>query len=134
MKKTSLSVLILSLLLTALLAGCAGSSSPPRLENSLTALDSQGEEPTAVFGGGDTLYAVTDLENAPDDTTVRAVWTAVEVEGVEPEFQIQETSLTTGTNKIYFELTNPAPWPPGSYRVDLYLNGQLQDSLDFEIR
>lgn len=116
------------------LLGCAVRSTPPRLENAVTARDSQGEEPTAVFDGEDTLYAVTDLKNAPDDTTVRAVWTAVDVEGVEPDFQIQETRLTTGSNRIYFELTNPAPWPTGHYRVDLYLSDQLQESLAFEVR
>ena len=134
MKKTTLVWGIILVTLASSLIGCGISASPPRLENAVTARDSQGEESTMVFGTEDTLYAVAELESAPDETTVRAVWTAVDVEGVEPDFQIQETSLTTGSNRIYFELTNPAPWPTGRYRVDLYLSDTLQESLGFEIR
>lgn len=126
--------LILLSVLSFTLVGCEGGPPVPRLENSVTAHDPQGDQEATVFGTNETFYAVTDLRNAPENTDVRAVWTAVDVEGVNPDHQIQETILTTGSNRIYFELSNPAPWPEGRYRVDLYLEDQLQESLEFEVR
>jgi hypothetical protein len=98
------------------------------------AFDSAGDQPTTIFGQNDVLYAVVQLTNAPDDTVVKAIWIAVDVEGVDPDFQIEETELETGSGELYFELSNTSPWPTGSYRVDLYLNGEMNQSLSFIIQ
>jgi len=55
-------------------------------------------------------------------------------EGVEPDFFIDETELTSGSNTLTFQLSNDAPWPAGQYKVDLYLNDELDRTLEFEVR
>jgi hypothetical protein len=64
---------------------------------------------------------------------VRAVWTAVNVEGVDPEFVIDETTLTSGDGTLHFQLSNDFLWPAGTYKVDLYLNDTLDQTLTFNV-
>jgi len=81
-----------------------------------------------------TFYLLVDLSNAPEDTTVKSVWTAVEAEGVEPNFAIDESSITSGDGTVTFDLTNESLWPTGTYQVEVYLNDELDRTLAFEVR
>ena len=85
------------------------------------ARDPEGNEPTSVFAQDDKFYAVVELANAPDDTKVKAVWVAVDAEGVDPDLTIEETELTTGGGQLHFELSNDKMWPVGKYKVDLFI-------------
>jgi hypothetical protein len=88
------------------------------------ARDPEGNDPTKVFSPDETFYCIADLSNAPDDTKVKAVWTAVNVEGVKPDTKIKETSATGGSGQLQFSLTNDGSWPVGEYKVELFLNDQ----------
>jgi hypothetical protein len=65
-------------------------------------------------------------------------WIAVDAAGTERnhEFDAQTLSITdelfTGTT--YFQLSNAAPWPVGKYRVGLYVNDDLTDSVEFSVQ
>jgi hypothetical protein len=113
---------------------CEFSASTANIDEAVMARDPEGEQPTTVFGPNDVFYCVVDLANAPDDTTVRAEWTAVNVEGVDPNTAIDQTELTTGSGELNFELSNTSPWPSGAYKVDLYLNGELDRTLEFTVQ
>jgi hypothetical protein len=121
-------VLLLSIL------ACGVSASTANIQSARMARDSEGNEPTDVFAPEETFYCIVDLANAPDDTTVKAAWTAVAVEGAEPDTFIDETELTTGSGNLHFELTNDGPWPAGTYKVDLYLNDELKQTLEFQVQ
>lgn len=73
------------------------------------------------------------LSGAPDDTKLKAVWTAVEVEGEAPNTLIYEKEYVGGASTVTFDLSNSQPWPPGKYKVDLYLNDQLDRTLEFAV-
>ncbi|RME06403.1 MAG: hypothetical protein D6803_06610, partial [Anaerolineae bacterium] len=77
-----------------------------------------------------------DLKNAPDDTNLKAVWVAVDAEGVdEKNMVINETEFTTGSGLAFFTLENKEYlWPTGQYKVEIYLNGELAKTLTFEVR
>ena len=122
-----------AVVLAAMLA-CGFSVSTANLEGATMARDYDGTQPTTIFGPNEVFYCVVELANAPDDTTVKASWTAVNAVGVDPNFFIDETELTSGSSTLHFELSNTSPWPPGAYKVDLYLNGELDRTLDFEVR
>ena len=123
----------IAMVVLAMLA-CSFSASTASIKSAQMYRDPDGNEPTTVFAPTDIFYCLVDLANAPDDTTVKAAWTAVQVEGVEPDFFIDETELTSGSNTLTFQLSNDAPWPAGQYKVDLYLNGELDRTLEFEVR
>jgi hypothetical protein len=77
---------------------------------------------------------VVELANAPADTMVKASSIAVEVEGEEPDNFIDETEFGTGSGTLHFVLGNSALWPLGRYAVQLYLNGELQQTLEFTVQ
>ena len=119
---------LLLLLLTSL--ACGGSFSTANISDAYMSLDSSGEQATSTFAPTDsTFYSQVQLSNAPDDTTLRAVWTAVSVAGEEPDLLIDETTLTAGDGLHNFSLSNEGLWPVGEYKVDLYLNDELDRTL-----
>lgn len=121
-------------LMTLTVLACEFSASTANISAATMARDSSGNDATTTFSPDDTFYCLVTLSNAPDDTTVKAVWTAVEVEGIEPNHKIDEVSQTTGSNTITFNLTNSSGgWPPGKYKIELFLNDKLDRSIDFVV-
>ena len=121
-----------ALLATILALGCSASTA--NIGEAWMARDYEGTQRTATFGPSEVFYCVVELKNAPDDTTVKASWTAVDVEGADPDTFITETVLTSGSGNLHFELSNDNLWPTGRYKVDLYLNDELDRTLEFEVR
>jgi hypothetical protein len=121
-----------ALLATVLAWGCSASTA--NIGDAWMARDSEGTERTTTFAPSEVFHCLVDLKNAPDDTTVKASWTAVEVEGADPNTFIDEAVLTTGSDSLHFELSNNGLWPNGHYKVDLYLNDKLDRTLEFDVR
>lgn len=120
------------LLLLVTLA-CGFNASTANIAEAKMARDADGNNPTTVFAQDDIFYAVVQLANAPDDTKVKAVWIAVEADGTDPNLEIDTVELTSGSGTLNFNLTNDKLWPVGKYKVDLYLNDELNRSLEFEV-
>src|SRR5215210_2031865 len=123
-------------LVTLTMPTCSFSASTANISEAKMARDPEGNDPTKVFSPDETFYCVAELSNAPDDTTVRALWTAVDVEGANPNTKIDEVSTTGGSGQLQFDLTNDGPWPVGEYRVDLFLNDEQEPTrtLEFEVQ
>ncbi len=128
----SLVIFALALLLAASLA-CGGSFSTANIANAWTTANPDDESSTTVFAQDQVFYCIVELKNAPDDTQVKAVWTAVDVEGYDPNTYLDETVLTGGDNTLTFQISNNSLWPVGRYKVDLYLNDTLDRTLEFEV-
>jgi hypothetical protein len=111
-------------LVTLTMPACSFGASTANISDAKMARDPEGNDPTKVFSPDETFYCIADLSNAPDDTKVKAVWTAVNVEGVKPDTKIKETSATGGSGQLQFSLTNDGSWPVGEYKVELFLNDQ----------
>jgi hypothetical protein len=120
--------------LVVLLAGlaCQFSFSTAEVENLRLAKDEAGQQATTQFTPSDTFYLVGDLSNAPDDTRLKAVWSVVAAEGVDPNTVIEERELNAPSGPFWFSLTQDAGvWPVGSYKVDLFLDDEPNQSLGF---
>ena len=98
------------------------------------ARDENGNDLTTIFKPEDVFYCIVELSDAPDDTSVKSAWTAVAVEGSEPNTFIDEAEITSGSGTLTFDLSNNDLWPVGKYKVDIYLNGQLDRTLEFEVQ
>jgi len=72
------------------------------------------------------------VANAPADTKVKAVWIVVEADGVDSNQPLGEKELE-GDTTFSFSLSNEQLWPTGTYKVELYLNDELDRSLEFEV-
>ncbi|MBN1149154.1 MAG: hypothetical protein JXA78_17980 [Anaerolineales bacterium] len=123
---------ILALLLAAL--ACNFSASTANISDAWMARDEAGTERTTVFAPGDTFYAKVELDNAPDDTTVKATWAVVEAAGLAANTFLDEAELTQGSGELTFSLVSDQPWSAGKYKVDLHLDGELERTLEFEVR
>jgi hypothetical protein len=136
--KNKLVVLLAVLALGASSLACAFGNTELGLTNLRMAFDQDGNNPTTTFAPADVFYAVADLANAPQGTTVEAKWTAVNAADTEPnlEFQTQTLNITAESfsGTIYFQLSNDEGWPAGQYKVDVYLNGALAQSAEFNVQ
>jgi hypothetical protein len=127
---------VLALVVSSL--ACAFGNTELGLTNLRMAFDEDGNNPTTTFSTTDVFYAVADLANAPQGTVVEAKWTAVNAADTEPnlEFQTQTLDITeeSFSGTIYFQLSNDDGWPTGQYKVDLYLDGTLAQSAEFNVQ
>ncbi len=91
---------------------------------------------TTVFAPTDTFHAVVTIKDAPDGTNIRAVWYAQDVgPALAKNYKISEYPVTTsGSRNIDFTLKPTKNWPPGTYRVEIYANGQLYKSIEFSVQ
>ena len=126
--------LFLLVLLSTLLFAC---TAKPMLSNLRTALDQDGKDPVSSFSPSDTIFAVADLNKAPTGTTVVVKWIAVEVEGLDPDMMFQEQTMEVPednyTSSIFFQVSVAEAWPTGKYKVEMYLNGTLSQTVDYTI-
>ena len=133
--KFSILLAVLALLASTLACAVGGELS---LTNARMSTDSDGKNVTTTFSPTDVFYVVADLANSPTGTKVDAKWIAVDIPGEQANSVFKETNYVTDTDNfsgiVYFELSNDSGWPAGSYKVELYLNGALAQSLDFTVQ
>src|SRR5262245_35207202 len=72
---------------------CQALSTEMSLDNLRMAYDEDGNQVTTTFSESDVFYAVSDLNNAPQGTVVKAIWTAVDVEDTEAGLEFQEQTI-----------------------------------------
>jgi hypothetical protein len=131
-KQLNIGLAALSLLAAGL--ACSFLVSTAKIDNLRMARDESGEQTTTTFGQQDDFYLLGDLKNAPSDTKLKAVWTGVEVKDNPPNTVIDEKELVTGDGTFTFSLVNNNPvWPAGNYKVDLYLNDKLDQTVEFTV-
>lgn len=131
-------VLLITFFLIPALA-CAFSLSTASITNAVMARDVTGANFDPV-GITDTyaadqpeFHAVVTVSNAPNDTLVKAVWVAVDVD---PNTTLDETEVNVeGSRNLDFTLQPPpgVEWPLGFYRVEIYVNGNLDLDVDFSV-
>lgn len=124
-------VILFSMLL---LTACEFSASTANVKSATLARDANGTQPTTAFEPSDTFYLIVDLANAPDDTAVKAIWYAADVgSAAAPNTLIDQASLTSGSSVLTFNLSPESAWVPGTYKVELYLNDELNQTLNFSV-
>lgn len=130
--RTPLAAFALAIVLS--IVACESSTSTANIADAWMSTDADGANRTTVYTQEATFYAQADLRNAPDGTLIKGVWTAVNVEDTEPNLVIAEAELETGSSTVTFDLTNDGLWPIGTYKIDLYLDGTLTTTVQFEVQ
>ena len=134
MKGNKLPVILAFLVLLLASLACEASASTANIADVWMSADEAGDQRVTSYAQDANFYAQVDLQNAPDDTVLKAVWTAVEAQDTEANLVITETEFTTGSGVINFNLTNDNLWPTGTYKVDIYMNDMLSTTLEFEVQ
>ena len=81
------------------------------------------------------IYCVVLLESS-EKAVVKMNFVAVAVAGVKPETKVVTASYTTrdGQNRVNFTGRPDGKWTPGTYRVDLFVDGKIAKTVEFQIK
>jgi hypothetical protein len=134
--------IVTSIVVIATLApACSFSISTANITQAVLAKDVKGDnfepvDPTSTFSTEQPIInLVVSVANAPSETKVKTVWTAVDVGDAAPaDTKIDEAELTmdaSGNAHFTLSLPNSGVWPVGKYKVDVYLNDKLDRTLEY---
>ena len=98
-------------------------------------------EPVESFKPNDTFAVLVFLNKAKIGTRLKAIWTIVDAGGMhdkellEKNIELTEDEIegVKEANRINFSLTHDDPYPPGDYKFEIYLNGELAKTVEFKI-
>jgi len=94
-----------------------------------------GEEVKAFSTSDVPIWCVVLLET-PAVATVKMNFTAVKVPGLRPDTKVISTLYTTkeGQTQVNFKGRPEGTWPPGRYRIDIFLDGRAVKDMEFDIK
>jgi hypothetical protein len=133
--------MILGALLCLVLASACEYFEPPAgITKAVTAQGVQGAtlEPVNITDNfspdQNEFHVIVTLTNAPKNSRVKVVWTAVDVgAAMPPNTKIDESEVTVeGTRNLDFSLKRTATrWHSGLYKAEIFWNGRLDRTLNF---
>jgi hypothetical protein len=111
------------LTLVATLA-CNAINPTPGASNMYMSTDADGTNRTNVFSPEDDFFVHFDVSGVESGTNFQARWYVLDLEGQDPNVPIQtiDYSYEQGIRNIYFQLTGSEPWPPASFKVEVYMD------------
>ena len=94
-----------------------------------------GDETNAFSPGDRTIHCVAKLAEAKAGTTMKFSWFIVDAGGSKNE-KIKDIDYTTGAleNIVHGHLTLPKDWPIGKYKVDVFVNGNLEKTAQYSVK
>jgi hypothetical protein len=150
MKMIRLSTLALSLSLSLAIVGAVFAQEKPSASGGATKIEKtilcrkveHIFEPAKSFKPNDTFALVVYLSEAKVGTRVRAVWTLVHagrlenMKLLENKMELTEDAIkgVKEPNRFNFGLEHDAPYPPGDYKIEIYLNDELAKSVAFQVK
>lgn len=115
-------------------------AAPPATENTVRVTgvdlglglgpDKQVKDKTDSFSPSETIYVSIKTEGAAPSATLKARWSFQDGQIVKESSQ---TIAPTGTAVTEFHVSNPAGWPKGSYKVEVFLNGSSVETESFKV-
>jgi len=93
-----------------------------------------GDETTSFDASDHTVHCISELNKAKKGTEVKYIWKMIDVGGTKDK-EIRTTDYTTNSfeNKVHGHLTLPTDWPKGTYGVEVYINGELDKTIEYTI-
>jgi hypothetical protein len=93
-----------------------------------------GEETESFAPSDRTVHAVATLKEAKAGTQMKFAWWIVDADGTKNK-KIKEIDYTTGAleNVVHGHLTLPQDWPAGKYKVQVFVNGDLDKTVAYVI-
>jgi len=97
--------------------------------------------PVKSFKPTDNLGVLVKLSEPKTGTKVKAVWTVVNAGGLEDKklfekevtFTPEALKNVKEKDRVDFTLSHDIPYPAGDYKVDIYLNGEPAETVEFKI-
>jgi hypothetical protein len=134
--------MLTALLLAALGAACSrpGASPAPASETAVRVTDvdlgrslgadKRVTDKTDSFKPNETVYVSVTTEGSAPTATLKARWT---YEGGQLVQESSQTIAPTGAAVTEFHVAKPDGWPKGSYKVEVFLNGNSVETESFKV-
>jgi len=93
-------------------------------------------EPTTNYNPGDhMIHCVVELNTAREGTQLKFVWHTIDVIGRPGSEVIKSIEYATKAreNIVHGHLNYPEDWPKGTYKVDVYVNGVLDKTMNYKM-
>lgn len=91
--------------------------------------------PMAAFSRNDTIYASVATTSAdatgPASGRLAARWTYQDGQVVD---ELSQDFNFSGSGHTVFQISNPEPWPVGTYKVEILHDGNVVQTRQFEVR
>ncbi len=125
---------LLIVFLAVLISSCGGDSSSAVIDHAGLYTDSSGTQPTTTYEWRDVFYCVISISDPAPNTIIQASWVAVETNRAEPNLVLKIDKKSVSGSPVIFELENIGHfWPVGTYQLFIYLDGTLDQILDFNV-
>lgn len=92
--------------------------------------DKRVTDKTDSFSPSETVYVSVATEGTAPSATLKARWTFEDGQVVQ---ESEQTIAPTGPAVTEFHVSNPAGWPKGSYKVEVFLNGSSAETETFKV-
>ncbi|MBA3568173.1 MAG: hypothetical protein H0W28_02335 [Pyrinomonadaceae bacterium] len=94
-----------------------------------------GDETSAFSPGDRTIHCVAKLAEAKAGTKMKFSWFIVDADGAKNE-KIKDIDYTTRAleNIVHGHLTLPQNWPSGKYKVEVFVNGNLEKTAQYSVK
>ena len=94
-----------------------------------------GDETTSFSAGDRTIHCVVKLKEAKRGTAMKFSWWIVDADGSKNQ-KIKDIDYTTRTleNIVHGHLSLPQDWPIGKYKVQVYVNDDLDRTVPYSIQ
>jgi|SRR5437588_4727112 len=105
------------------------------IDNLYMAKSGEGKATTTFSPTDHTVYCIAELNKIAKGTQIKFTWVAVDVQGEEKGSKIKDVDYTTGSleNIVKAHLALPQDWPTGQYKVEVYINGDLAQSINYSV-
>lgn len=115
---------------------CSSLNPTPGASDFYMATDVDGTNKTNIFSPDQDFFVFFDVAGIEAGTTFQSRWYALDIEDVDPNvpFQTIDYPYPEGIGTIYFQLTGEDPWPVGSYKVEVYMNGAKVGEQGFAVQ
>lgn len=93
-----------------------------------------GDETNTFSPSDRTIHCVIKLNEAKGGTKLKFSWWIIDADGTRNE-KIKDIEYTTRAleNIVHAHLELPQDWPKGKYKVDVYLNGNLEKTVGYTV-
>jgi len=114
---------------------CSGLSSTPGASNFFMATDEEGTNRTNAFSPTDDFFVFFNISGVEAGTAFQSRWYGLDLPDIDPNVPLQtiDYPYEEGVTKVYFQLTSAEPWPVGSYKVEIYMNGSKVGEQGFHV-
>jgi len=135
MKKT---LLVLGLVCLMVLGACGAASTEPLKIDSVTLARDDGSgnagETVTEFKPTDhDFHATVKLNRIEGGLKVKLTWVVVDAGGNTNRVLDSSEFTALAANVVNGKVSLPNDWPTGKYRLDIYLNDKLAQSVDFDV-